>query len=132
MVCHEHPANRLVSDSLRKRSTRTTSLAMAAASPLFLHPDSSPNWPTTISICQLAHLQRILPRSRFSSFGGTHFSPSRCATAVSSICSAMDCCFYGKNDKYVRKCIYGGEISKKTKVDRSKLIEINVNRVCFW
>ena len=109
VVCHEHPANRPVSDSLRKRSTRTTSLAMAAASPLFLHPDSSPSWPTTTSICQLAHLQRTLPRSRFSSFAGTDFSPSRCVTAVSSICSAMNCCFYGKNDKYVRKRIdYGG------------------------
>lgn len=39
-------------------------------------------------------------------------------TAVSSICSALNYCFHGKNDKYVRKCIdYGGRDIEKTKSD---------------
>lgn len=48
-------------------------------------------------------------------------------TAVSSICSAMNCCFYGKNDKHVRKRIdYGRRDIEETKSDCSKLIKINV------
>lgn len=39
-------------------------------------------------------------------------------TAVSSICSALNYCFHGKNDKYVRKCIdYGGRDIEKSDYD---------------